>query len=114
MDIYLSEENLTENRINELLSSNSFYKFIGEQGVCNNLNLLVTTDLKDSLSYIHLLGMIKGASLHQDGISNNIFVELIDTINTIEIDEFERLLPRKSDIELSNDTIKEFSFKMIR
>lgn len=113
-EIYLSKEKLTEDKIGELLNSNSFYHSMGEKLVYFNLNTLSSlTDSKfaDNLSYVHPLGMMIAASLHQDGISNEGFVELIDKINILEIHEFERLLPQKSGTELVNDTVKEFNFQ---
>ncbi len=114
LDIYLSGQKLNEEIINELLNSNSQYKLIGKYGVINNIYRLIEDDLAHSLSYKHPLGMIKAASMHQDRISNKDFSKLIDTINLMEINDFEMMLPQKSKIELANDTIKEFSFKKVR
>lgn len=68
--------------------------------------------LERTLSYSHPLGMILASSLHQDMISNETFVKMMDMINISELEEFEKLLPNKSIEELAKDTAKEFNFRI--
>ncbi len=115
LDVYLSKEKLTMDKMDELVNCNPFYKAIGKEGTAHNINLLASEkNYQEVLDYKHSLGMIQATSLHQDGISNEDFVNLIETINTVEIDEFEKLLPQKTKIELARDTANEFNFQFVK
>lgn len=115
LDIYLSKEKFSADKIEELLDHNPFYKAIGENLVFQNISLLAKEpQIEICLDYQHPLGMIKAASLHQDQISNDYFSYLIDIINTVEVDEFEKILPQKTIPELVTDAANEFNFQLIK
>ncbi|MDE6292689.1 MAG: hypothetical protein K2L98_03315, partial [Bacilli bacterium] len=110
LDLHIDGKSLTEENLVRLIKSNPFYALIGEQGIIKNLELLEKDDLKTSLSYIHPLGMGYASSLYKNGITDQEFVELIETINRVEIEEFEELLPKRSYHELARDTADVFNF----
>lgn len=111
LDLHIKGESLTEETLAKIMSDNPFYKLIGEHGVMQNLRVLENDDLKSSLSYIHPLGLAHASSLYKNGITDQEFVELIEAINQIEIEEFEELLPKRSNEELARDTADVFSFQ---
>lgn len=110
-DFYLSSCHLTEENIESLLCENPVYQQL--DSVREALSLLAddSFSFKNALSYQHPLGMIHASSLHQDDISNKAFVHLIDTINTVELSQFERFLPKKTSSELIDATVSEFGFQ---
>lgn len=116
LKIFLTSNHFTENHISELLETNPYYKKLGKENVAYNLNWLINHNNLNTglLSYIHPFGLIWASSLHQDNISNKDFCNLIKIINTMEIQEFEKILPLRSSIELATATKKEFSLKKIK
>lgn len=111
LDIFIERKSIRVEDIKILLNENPFYKVIGERRIGNNLESLLKDELEKALSYSHPLGMILASSLHQDMISNEDFVKMMDMINISELDEFEKLLPNKRVEELAKDTVREFNLK---
>lgn len=110
--IFLSGGSLTENTINELLETNPYYKALGKKNVTYNLVWVLNNNFnKWYSSYVYPLGLTWASSLHQDNISNEDFVTLMEVVNTVEVTEFEKFLPTKSPIELATAAGKEFSLK---
>lgn len=110
LDLHIRGESLTEESLAKLIKNNPNYILLGEKGVMNNLKMLETDDVKTCLSYIHPLGMAHASSLYKNGITDQEFVELIEAINRVEIDEFEELFPQRSAQELARDTADVFNF----
>ncbi len=112
LDLYLSKEQFIEEDVFQLFHTVSFYRFLGIENMIGNLKRLLQEDLNCAfLSYRYLLGMIWAAFLHQNSISNDEFVLLIDHINDLDVEDFENLLPQKSPIELATSIKKEFCYK---
>lgn len=115
LSIFLSGKSLTEDSINILLETNQYYKALGKRNLLHNLNWLLNEDFnKWCSSYVYSLGLAWASSLHQDNISNDDFVKLIEVINTVEVTEFEKIFPSKNPMELASATEKEFSLKKVR
>lgn len=115
LHIFLSSNRLTENHINELLEKNRYYKKIGKEKLTSNLNWLLNCNLNYCFSvYQYSFGLAWASNLHQDGISDKDFCKLIEAVNTIEIQEFEAMLPDKKPIELATATQNEFYLQKIR
>ena len=66
---------------------------------------------QDIEEYRYILGIARTCHLHQNKISNKEFVKLIEKINEVEVDEFEKMLPMISDIDLVKAAQKEFVLK---
>ena len=112
---FLLQDQLTESHINELLEINRYYKILGKKDTIYNLNWLLSGNLEKSISsYVYPLGLAWASSLHQDGISDERFCQLMETINTVDVREFETMLPNKNSIELVDAAKKEFCLKKIR
>lgn len=108
---FLSGKTITPTYLEDLIDTNAFYNKLGIKGINQNINVLASNEISGGLSYSHPLGLIWASTLHQDHISNEDFNNLIKNINILELEEFEKLLPRKSMDELVDSTIKEFDFK---
>lgn len=108
---FLSGKTITSAYLEDLIDMDEYYNKIGVKGISQNINVLADNEISESLSYTHPLGLIWASALHQDHISDEEFNNLIKNINTLELEEFERMLPRKSMDELADATIKEFNFK---
>ena len=112
LHLFLSNNQLTEKHINELLETNQYYRILGKKDTIYNLNWLLSGNLEKGLSsYVYPLGLVYASSFHQDGISNEEFCKLIQTVNTVEVQEFETMLPNKSSTELIDAIKKEFCLK---
>ena len=114
LEIYLANGKFTEDKLEELILVNSFYNNLGKENTLYNLQVLTRTSYQKCLHYQHPLGLIHACSLHQDGISNEEFTHLIEIINTVGVEEFERNLPQKSLSTLAEDTSCEFEFQKVK
>lgn len=113
-NIAKQEQTLENKNINDLIDRYSFYHFVKEEAIVNTFISLSNQPLEkftNILEYQHSLGMIIAAHLHQENIKNEEFVELIEKINTTEVEEFETLLSKKSNIELAFQTKEEFTYQ---
>ncbi len=111
LEVYLAKEDLTEKKIDELLNRNPFYNNAGKENIVYNLQVLTKVPYQKCLYYQYPLGMIIAASLHQEKYSNEKFTDLIEIMNTIEVEEFEKRLPQKSAIEYARDMANEFNYQ---
>lgn len=112
LNCYLQKERLEEQHIQMLQKENPMYYNLDEKTLLTYLNYLTSKKLcKRSLSYQHQIGMILSSTLHQSAISNEEFVSLTETINTVGITEFHNQLPQKTNLELAQDTKKEFTYQ---
>lgn len=112
LNLYLSKHKFTSEDILHLFYTVPFYSSFGVENMISNLEMLVSKDLeKCFLGYVHLLGMIWASSLHQSSISDEEFSLLINHINDLEVEIFEKILPDKSPRELATDIQKEFRYK---
>lgn len=112
LNCYLQEGKLEEHHIQKLQKENPIYYNLDEKALLTYLNCLTNNNACElSLSYEHAIGMILSSSLHQSAFSNKEFISLIETINTVGITEFHKLLPQKTNLELAQDTKKEFTYQ---
>lgn len=110
LELYLSNHVFSEEKLEELFTVNSFYNALGRQDAIHNFHALTRNSYQKCLHYQHPLGMFLAASLHQADISNQEFVFLIESINMVSAEEFQKMLPQKSIIEIANDTVSEFDY----
>jgi len=114
LEVYLANEKFTEEKLEELLIVNSFYNNLGKENTFYNLQTLTRTSYQKCLHYQHPFGMIQACSLHQNRISNEEFIHLIEIVNTVDVEEFERHLPKKSLLSLAEETACEFEFQKVK
>lgn len=112
----------TIEEIENLLKINSYYRTLGRDRVIKKLNSMTKKEnifIENQIDrleqyvdeYKHILGLGVASFLHQKGISSEEFVQLIEIINTVETDEFEKLLPKMSEDDLVYATKKEYCYK---
>lgn len=115
LELYLSKEIFLEKQIEELLETNPYYKRLGKKIVLKNIvsiangkEFFIEQDIE---KYTYILGLAEASFLHQQNISNKDFVKLIEKVNTVEIEEFEELLPKMNEEDLVYATKKEYCYK---
>lgn len=116
LSVYHENKNFKINHIEDLIENNPYYKTLGRKKVEKRIIAITRKCNIDRLEqdieeYRYILGIARTCHLHQNKISNKEFVKLIEKINEVEVDEFEKMLPMISDTDLVKAAQKEFVLK---